>query len=73
MLDTHVATIKVLAVGHQGNINHIGLFAVLGGLPGTTEHHIGRSSCQKQFYMGAKGHCCMGFFVGPAGALPSPA
>ena len=64
MPDTHVATIKVLAVGHQGYMNHIGLFEVLGGLPGTTEHHIGRSSCQKQFYMGAKGHCSVGFFAG---------
>ena len=72
MLDTHVATIMVIAVGHQGNMKHIGLYAILGGLLGTTEHRIGRPSCQKLFYKGTKGHCCVGFFVGSGGTKRPP-
>ena len=63
MLDTHVATIKVLTVGRQGKMNHIGLFEVLGGLPRTTEHHIGVSKLSEAI-LGANGHCSVGFFGG---------
>ena len=55
MLDTHVATIMVIAVGHQGNMKHIGLYAVLGGLLGTTEHRIGVSKLSEAILHGHQG------------------